>query len=75
MITARLDSTDRSALASGNLYAWEERGSRSEPGVGIERFTEGKRWTPSRLREVSKNVLSHLVLLKLPCFAGLPLLL
>lgn len=52
MITSRLDSTDRTALVSGNVYAWEERGSRSEPGVGIERFTEGKRWTPSRLREV-----------------------
>jgi Gti1/Pac2 family len=53
MIKTRLDSGDRHALASGNVYAWEERGSRSEPaGVGIERFTEGKRWTPSRLREV-----------------------
>ena len=53
MIKMRLDSADRHALASGNVYAWEERSPRSDPmGSGIERFTEGKRWTASRLRDV-----------------------
>lgn len=52
MIKTRLDSADRHALASGNVYAWEERSPRSDPmGSGIERFTEGKRWTASRLRD------------------------
>jgi len=52
MIKMRLDSADRHALASGNVYAWEERSPRSDPmGSGIERFTEGKRWTASRLRD------------------------
>ncbi|KAF9793209.1 hypothetical protein BJ322DRAFT_1016786 [Thelephora terrestris] len=52
MIKTRLDSADRHALASGNVYAWEERSPRADPmGSGIERFTEGKRWTASRLRD------------------------
>ncbi|KAF9653971.1 hypothetical protein BDM02DRAFT_3107157 [Thelephora ganbajun] len=52
MIKMRLDSADRHALVSGNVYAWEERSPRSDPmGSGIERFTEGKRWTASRLRD------------------------
>jgi len=55
MIRVRLDSADRHALASGNVYAWEERSPRSDPmGSGIERFTEGKRWTASRLRDVRR---------------------
>ena len=56
MIKTRLDSADRHALASGNVYAWEERSPRSDPmGSGIERFTEGKRWTASRLRDVRRH--------------------
>jgi hypothetical protein len=56
MIKMRLDSADRHALASGNVYAWEERSPRSDPmGSGIERFTEGKRWTASRLRDVRRH--------------------
>ncbi|KAF5380229.1 hypothetical protein D9757_008226 [Collybiopsis confluens] len=43
MVTRRLDSDERLALGSGCVYAWE--------GLGIERFTEGRRWSPSRVRD------------------------
>jgi hypothetical protein len=53
MVTRRLDADERSALGSGSVYAWEERGPHSEiTGLGIERFTEGRRWSPSRVRDV-----------------------
>ena len=51
-ITRRLDSDERRALKSGNVYVWEERSAHTEvTGLGIERFTEGRRWGPSRVRE------------------------
>lgn len=53
MVTRRLDADERIALRSGCVYAWEERGPHSElTGLGIERFTEGRRWSPSRVRDV-----------------------
>jgi Gti1/Pac2 family transcription factor len=53
MVTRRLDADERLALTSGCVYAWEERGPHSEvTGMGIERFTEGRRWSPSRVRDV-----------------------
>ncbi|KIK40000.1 hypothetical protein CY34DRAFT_807665 [Suillus luteus UH-Slu-Lm8-n1] len=52
MITRRLDADERLALCSGCIYAWEERGPHTEiTGLGIERFTEGRRWSPSRVRD------------------------
>ncbi|KAF8629892.1 hypothetical protein AX15_003248 [Amanita polypyramis BW_CC] len=52
MVTRRLDADERSALGTGCVYAWEERGPHSEiTGLGIERFTEGRRWSPSRVRD------------------------
>lgn len=52
MVTRRLDADERQALKSGCIYAWEERGPHSEiTGLGIERFTEGRRWSPSRVRD------------------------
>lgn len=52
-ITRRLDADERAALQSGCVYAWEERGPHTEvTGLGIERFTEGRRWGPSRVRDV-----------------------
>ncbi|KAH9485085.1 cAMP-independent regulatory protein pac2 [Psilocybe cubensis] len=52
MVTRRLDADERIALRSGCVYAWEERGPHSElTGLGIERFTEGRRWSPSRVRD------------------------
>ncbi|KAL4078190.1 Gti1/Pac2 family-domain-containing protein [Scleroderma yunnanense] len=52
MITRRLDADERLSLCSGCVYAWEERGPHTEiTGLGIERFTEGRRWSPSRVRD------------------------
>ncbi|KAE9393216.1 hypothetical protein BT96DRAFT_829564 [Gymnopus androsaceus JB14] len=52
MVTRRLDADERLALVSGCVYAWEERGPHTEiTGLGIERFTEGRRWSPSRVRD------------------------
>ncbi|KAL9711525.1 hypothetical protein Ac2012v2_004596 [Leucoagaricus gongylophorus] len=52
MVTRRLDTDERMQLRSGCVYAWEERGTHTEPnGLGIERFTEGRRWSPSRVRD------------------------
>ncbi|KAN0091601.1 Gti1/Pac2 family domain containing protein [Tylopilus felleus] len=52
MITRRLDADERLALRSGCVYSWEERGPHTEiTGLGIERFTEGRRWSPSRVRD------------------------
>ncbi|KAJ7782364.1 hypothetical protein DFH07DRAFT_321464 [Mycena maculata] len=52
MVTRRLDADERNALKTGCVYAWEERSPNSEiTGLGIERFTEGRRWSPSRVRD------------------------
>jgi len=53
MVTRRLDADERTQLRSGCVYAWEERSTHTElTGLGIERFTEGRRWSPSRVRDV-----------------------
>ncbi|KAF7315902.1 cAMP-independent regulatory protein pac2 [Mycena indigotica] len=52
MVTRRLDSEERGLILPGSVYVWEERGSNSDiTGVGIERWTDGIRWGPSRVRE------------------------
>ncbi|VDC01717.1 unnamed protein product [Peniophora sp. CBMAI 1063] len=53
MITRRLDSEERMALATGCVYVWEERTSVVSDSLehGIERFTEGRSWGPSRARD------------------------
>lgn len=39
-------------IIPGSVYVWEERGAQAEiTGVGIERWTDGIRWGPSRVRE------------------------
>jgi hypothetical protein len=50
MVTRRLDSEERMALCSGCVYVWEERTSNVSDSIdhGIERFTEGRSWGPSR---------------------------
>jgi hypothetical protein len=64
LVTRRLDADERLALRSGCVYAWEERGSHAEiTGLGIERFTEGRRWSPSRVRDVRSIIMSHVPLL------------
>ncbi|KAJ7354643.1 hypothetical protein DFH08DRAFT_855613 [Mycena albidolilacea] len=52
MVSRRLDLDERAALKTGCVYAWEERSPNSEiTGIGIERFTEGRRWSASRVRD------------------------
>ncbi|KAG6831773.1 hypothetical protein H0H92_007925 [Tricholoma furcatifolium] len=52
MVTRRLDSEERGLIQPGSVYVWEERGPHAElTGVGIERWTDGIRWGPSRVRE------------------------
>jgi len=70
MVTRRLDTEERRAVRSGNVYVWEERGRHTEAtGVstqtatifyqsdvlnlqlGIERWTDGIRWSASRVRD------------------------
>ena len=55
MVVQRLGSEERMALCSGSVYVWEERsGSLSESmEQGIERFTEGRSWGPSRYGQTS----------------------
>ncbi|EGO00318.1 hypothetical protein SERLA73DRAFT_180841 [Serpula lacrymans var. lacrymans S7.3] len=52
MVTRRLDTEERRAISSGCIFVWEERGPNAEAtGLGIERWTDGKRWGPSRVRD------------------------
>lgn len=52
MVTRRLDTEERGLISTGSVYVWEERGPHAElTGVGIERWTDGIRWGPSRVRE------------------------
>lgn len=63
MITRRLDAKEREALSSGYCYAWEDRGPHAITGIGIERFTEGRHWSASRVRDVCASCLTSP-----PCF-------
>ncbi|KAJ3491231.1 hypothetical protein NLI96_g845 [Meripilus lineatus] len=50
-IEKRLDAHERAALRPGNVYVWEEKApSADNYTVTMERFTEGKSWTASRVR-------------------------
>ncbi|KAF8886548.1 Gti1/Pac2 family-domain-containing protein [Infundibulicybe gibba] len=52
LITRRLDAEERRAIVPGNVYVWEERGANTEPtGLGMERWTDGMGWGPSRVRD------------------------
>ncbi|KAF8999907.1 hypothetical protein BDZ89DRAFT_1147506 [Hymenopellis radicata] len=52
LITRRLDIEERRAITSGNVYVWEERGVNNESvGLGMERWTDGMGWGPSRVRD------------------------
>ncbi|KAJ7017414.1 Gti1/Pac2 family-domain-containing protein, partial [Mycena alexandri] len=52
MVSRRLDSDERAALQTGNVYAWEERSPNTEiTGFGIERWADSRRWGPSRVRD------------------------
>ncbi|KAG2152660.1 Gti1/Pac2 family-domain-containing protein [Suillus bovinus] len=52
LTTRRLDAEERRAIAPGNVYVWEERSANSEAtGLGMERWTDGMGWGPSRVRD------------------------
>jgi len=52
MVARRLDTEERRAIHSGCVFVWEERGANAEAtGLGIERWTDGIRWGPSRVRD------------------------
>ncbi|KZT10893.1 uncharacterized protein LAESUDRAFT_353949 [Laetiporus sulphureus 93-53] len=51
-IEKRLDAHERAALRPGDVYVWEKKGPTGDAfSVSMERFTEGKSWTASRVRE------------------------
>jgi len=52
LIVRRLTNEERKAyIRAGSVFVWEERGPTSQAtGGGIERWTDGKHWSPSRLR-------------------------
>ncbi|KAF9816964.1 hypothetical protein IEO21_03729 [Rhodonia placenta] len=47
LITRRLTATEREQLDSGNVFVWEE--AEHKQG-GLERWTDGRRWSQSRMR-------------------------
>lgn len=47
LLTRRLTSTEREQLKSGNVFVWEE--AEHKQG-GLERWTDGRRWSQSRMR-------------------------
>ncbi|KAJ4468805.1 Gti1/Pac2 family-domain-containing protein [Lentinula aciculospora] len=50
LISRRLDAEERRAIVAGNVYVWEERGANTETiGIGMERWTDGMGWGPSRM--------------------------
>ncbi|KAG7445860.1 uncharacterized protein BT62DRAFT_968638 [Guyanagaster necrorhizus] len=52
LITRRLNIEEWRAVVAGNVYVWEERGVNTETvGLGLERWTDGMAWGPSRIRD------------------------
>lgn len=52
MVHRRLDAEERRYVRPGSVFVWEERSTTSEAaGLGIERWTDGLRWGPSRVRD------------------------
>ena len=71
MVNRRLDAADHTALLAGNVYVWEERSpTTGAAGAGMERFTEGRHWYPSRVRDASAPC-SLQRILRLPADANL----
>ena len=53
MLQRALDQEERQRISPGDVYVWEEKGPNADSfSVSMERFTEGKSWTASRVREV-----------------------
>ncbi|KAF8313292.1 Gti1/Pac2 family-domain-containing protein [Cantharellus anzutake] len=47
MIRRRLTGTERAQLQSGDVFVWEEASHKG----GLERWTDGRKWSASRMRE------------------------
>lgn len=56
-ITKRLDAEERAALKAGDVYVWARQSLTGDAySPHMERFTEGKSWTASRVRDVRRHV-------------------
>jgi hypothetical protein len=59
-VTRRLNEVERAMfIQSGSIFVWEE----SDDELGLKRWTDGRVWSQSRMREVSSrqlpNAMSH----------------
>ena len=56
LITQRLNTKERRVIIAGDVYIWEERVTDTKscgPSIGMERWTDGMLWGPSRALDVS----------------------
>lgn len=54
-VTRRLNEVERSMyITSGAIFIWEE----SDDDLGLKRWTDGRVWSQSRMREVSRIILN-----------------
>lgn len=52
-VVRRLNELERSTyITSGALFVWEE----SDDEMGLKRWTDGRVWSQSRMREVSRSL-------------------
>lgn len=53
-VTRRLNEVERSMyITSGAIFVWEE----SDDDLGLKRWTDGRVWSQSRMREVGRTLL------------------
>lgn len=53
LVTRRLNDAERDALHPGCVYVWEkDDGQSPSASPRLQRFTEGRKWGPSRIRDV-----------------------
>ncbi|KAJ7151153.1 Gti1/Pac2 family-domain-containing protein [Mycena filopes] len=48
LITRRLDAEERLCITAGTVFVWEENANSEATGLGMERWTDGMGWGPSR---------------------------
>lgn len=54
-VTRRLNEVERSMfIQSGSIFVWEE----SDDELGLKRWTDGRVWSQSRMREVGRSLSS-----------------
>ncbi|KAH9946948.1 Gti1/Pac2 family-domain-containing protein [Amylocystis lapponica] len=52
MVARRLEPAERQYVCTGSVFVWEERCSTADAtAAGIERWTDGRRWGASRVRD------------------------